>query len=60
MTAKSDIDKYIGSRISIEMRGGMGYFQGTVVGINNTLQQLSLTDVIHDGRPTNASEMKFK
>jgi hypothetical protein len=53
-------ESFLGARVSIEMINGMGYFQGTVSGIDNTEQTIKLRQVIHDGRPTSVKEMIFK
>uniref|UniRef100_A0A2P2I6Q4 Enhancer of mRNA-decapping protein 3 n=2 Tax=Hirondellea gigas TaxID=1518452 RepID=A0A2P2I6Q4_9CRUS len=50
---------YIGARVSIEMKGGMGYFQGTVTSIDGDNQQIRLNTIIHNGRPNNVKEMTF-
>lgn len=50
---------FIGCCVSFEVIGGMGYFQGTVIDIDNSNQELKLTKVIHDGRPANVKEMTF-
>ncbi|KAA0196793.1 hypothetical protein HAZT_HAZT004574 [Hyalella azteca] len=52
-------ESFLGARVSIEMINGMGYFQGTVSGIDNTEQTIKLRHVIHDGRPTSVKEMIF-
>ncbi|KAF2362439.1 YjeF N-terminal domain [Trinorchestia longiramus] len=57
--SQTTVESFIGSRVSIEMINGMGYFQGTVSGIDNIDQTIRLTHVIHDGRPTTVKEMIF-
>lgn len=47
----------MGCQVSVEMGGGLGFYQGRVVAINTQRQTLTLTQVIHNGRPAPLSEV---
>ena len=50
-------EQFIGSTISVEVGGGLGYYQGIVKNINSVDQRITLTKVIHNGEPMNKSEV---
>ncbi|MPC56082.1 Enhancer of mRNA-decapping protein 3 [Portunus trituberculatus] len=53
-------EEYVGCQVSVEVGGGLGFYQGKVVAINTQRQTLSLTQVIHNGRPAPLSEVTIK
>ncbi|KAK8378687.1 hypothetical protein O3P69_009413 [Scylla paramamosain] len=50
-------EEYVGCQVSVEVGGGLGFYQGKVVAINTERQTLTLTQVIHNGRPAPLSEV---
>ncbi|XP_068233541.1 uncharacterized protein [Palaemon carinicauda] len=49
--------KFIGCEVSIEVIGGLGWYQGQVVSINDQKQTISITRVLHNGRPAALNEV---
>ncbi|XP_050730580.1 enhancer of mRNA-decapping protein 3-like [Eriocheir sinensis] len=49
--------EYVGCQVSVEVRGGLGWYQGRVVAVSTQRQTLTLTQVIHNGRPAPLSEV---
>ncbi|KAG0707256.1 Enhancer of mRNA-decapping protein 3 [Chionoecetes opilio] len=53
-------EEYVGSQVSVEVAGGLGFYQGRLVAINTQRQTLSLSQVIHNGRPAQLSDVTIK
>ncbi|ROT70775.1 Enhancer of mRNA-decapping protein 3 [Penaeus vannamei] len=54
-------DAFLGCEVSVEVGGGLGFYQGRVVSVNSQKQTLTITRVIHNGRPDalmNACDIK--
>ncbi|XP_066945457.1 enhancer of mRNA-decapping protein 3 [Macrobrachium rosenbergii] len=49
--------KFIGCEVSIEVIGGLGWYQGQVVFINDQKQTITITRVLHNGRPAALNEV---
>lgn len=60
ITYKKMGNDFLGCEVSVEVRGGLGYYQGRVVSINTTGQTITLKRVIHNGRPTAHTEVTIK
>ncbi|KAG7155943.1 enhancer of mRNA-decapping protein 3-like [Homarus americanus] len=48
---------YVGCQVSVEVGGGLGWYQGRVVSINSERQTITITQVLHNGRPAALSEV---
>ncbi|KAK7081604.1 enhancer of mRNA decapping [Halocaridina rubra] len=54
MSTTSD---FIGCEVSVEVSGGLGWYQGRVVSVSDQKQTITLTRVLHNGRPAALSEV---
>ncbi|XP_037781740.1 enhancer of mRNA-decapping protein 3-like [Penaeus monodon] len=50
-------DAFVGCEVSVEVGGGLGFYQGRVVSVNSQKQTLTITRVIHNGRPDALNEV---
>ncbi|KAL7642451.1 UNVERIFIED_CONTAM: hypothetical protein RMT77_007012 [Armadillidium vulgare] len=50
-------EQFIGYSVSIEVGGGLGFYQGYVKNVNTNNQHITLTKVLHNGKPTNKPEV---
>ncbi|XP_045615872.1 enhancer of mRNA-decapping protein 3 [Procambarus clarkii] len=48
---------YVGCVVSVQVGGGLGWYQGRVVSINIERQTITVTRVLHNGRPAALSEV---
>ncbi|KAK8736026.1 hypothetical protein OTU49_005187 [Cherax quadricarinatus] len=49
--------EYVGCEVSVEVGGGLGWYQGRVVSVNAERQTITITRVLHNGRPAALSEV---
>ncbi|KAK4300386.1 hypothetical protein Pmani_027414 [Petrolisthes manimaculis] len=50
---------FLGCELSVEVGGGLGWYQGRVVSVNTAKQTITITRVLHNGRPAALSEVTF-
>ena len=56
----SSIENFIGCEVSIEVIGGLGWYQGRVVSVNDQKQTITIRRVLHNGRPAALNEVTIK
>ena len=44
-------EQYIGCSISLEAKGGLGFYQGIVKDVNIESQMITLIKAVHNGKP---------
>ena len=53
-------EDFIGSVVSLQVGGGLGWYQGEVTAINTERQTITLVKVLHNGRPTTHNAITIK
>lgn len=53
-------EQFVGCTLSIQVGGGLGFYQGIVKCVNPATQMITLTKVLHNGKPTNKPEVTLK
>ncbi|XP_071549957.1 enhancer of mRNA-decapping protein 3 isoform X2 [Panulirus ornatus] len=50
-------NNYLGCEVSVEVGGGLGFYQGQVVSISTERQTVTISRVLHNGRPSALAEV---